>query len=134
MIIVVSVLLPILSSIAKVVRGQGCNTALGNTKTQLGDYTTVMLALKELDADNAAVPVETVEDGIAVGAMIVIVGMRLHSVFQYRNLDTSQPSVSRDLRRLCSGLAHLRLRSAHPPHQKSSAFNEGSEGIPPLPS
>jgi len=63
-----------------------------------------------------------------------------HLVFHDRNLDTSQPSGTRDpapplLRRLrpgstsaqvCSGL----LRSAHPSHQKSSTFNEEPEKAP----
>ena len=66
--------------------------------------------------------------------------LKVVRVFPDRNLDTSKLTVSCDpappLLRLAqagSGLAQLRLRSAHPPHQKLSTFKEGSEGGPPLP-
>jgi hypothetical protein len=59
------------------------------------------------------------------------------SLFLDRNLDTSQPSSSRDLAPPLLRLAQARLsfgscllRSAHPSRQTSSTFNEGPEKAP----
>ena len=58
-------------------------------------------------------------------------------MFPDRNLDTSQPSSSRDLAPPLLRLAQARLsfgscllRSAHSSHQTSSTFNEGPEKAP----
>ena len=70
-------------------------------------------------------------------------------LFPHRNVCLSQPYISRELRRLCSGSAQARfifgsglLRSAHPyyvtrrsqdlPPQNSSTFNEGPEKALPI--
>lgn len=60
------------------------------------------------------------------------------TAFHVRNLDTSQPSSSRDLAPPLLRLAQARLnfgscllKSAHPSHQTSSTFNEGPEPPPP---